>query len=94
MTAGMMLANNIANVEDIDKSWMGNYGTPTGPFGMMDEVGIDTVYHAGKAMPFSGKEKFLSLLKGMMAKGHLGIKSGRGFYSYPNPSFKNKDFLT
>jgi len=29
----------------------------------------------------------------MIEKGHLGIKTGKGFYGYPNPSYKNPDFL-
>jgi 3-hydroxybutyryl-CoA dehydrogenase len=92
-TAGSMLAQGIADVEDIDKSWMGNFNVRIGPFGMMDEVGLDTVYHVAKNMDFTGKEPFMHLIKKMLADGKLGIKSGSGFYSYPNPSFKNKNFL-
>jgi 3-hydroxybutyryl-CoA dehydrogenase len=26
-------------------------------------------------------------------KGELGVKTGKGFYTYPNPEFQNPDFL-
>jgi len=27
-------------------------------------------------------------------KGHLGFKTNRGFYSYPNPAYTEEDFLS
>jgi 3-hydroxybutyryl-CoA dehydrogenase len=29
----------------------------------------------------------------MIERGELGVKSGKGFYSYPNPAFLQPDFL-
>jgi 3-hydroxybutyryl-CoA dehydrogenase len=29
----------------------------------------------------------------MIARGELGVKSGKGFYTYPNPAFLQADFL-
>lgn len=32
------------------------------------------------------KEKYID-------KGNLGVSTGKGFYTYPNPSFKSEDFI-
>jgi 3-hydroxyacyl-CoA dehydrogenase len=29
----------------------------------------------------------------MIDRSELGVKSGKGFYSYPNPAFLSSDFL-
>ena len=29
----------------------------------------------------------------MIARGELGVKSGKGFYTYPNPAFEQPGFL-
>jgi 3-hydroxybutyryl-CoA dehydrogenase len=93
MTAGSMWANGIASVEDIDRSWMGNYGMRIGPFGMMDEVGLDTVYHVAKGMDVNTDPVFVNKIEEMINKGSLGIKTGKGFYTYPHPVYKNANFL-
>jgi len=28
-----------------------------------------------------------------IGKGHLGRKTGKGFYNYPHPEYKNPDFM-
>ena len=94
MTAGKMWANDIASVEDIDRSWMGNYGMRIGPFGMIDEVGVDTLYHVAVAVNQDNDPAFMKKIKKMMDNSLLGVKSGEGFYQYPNPSYKNNDFLS
>jgi 3-hydroxybutyryl-CoA dehydrogenase len=40
-----LAANDIATVEDIDRVWMGIMRMLIGPFGLMDSVGLDTVWH-------------------------------------------------
>ncbi|NNF36803.1 MAG: 3-hydroxybutyryl-CoA dehydrogenase [Saprospiraceae bacterium] len=94
MTAGSMWANGIASVEDIDRSWMGNYGMRIGPFGMMDEVGIDTVFHVAKGMDVNTDPVFVKKIEEMINNGSLGIKTGKGFYNYPHPQYKNANFLS
>lgn len=38
--------------------------------------------------------KFVNVLKNhFIDAGKLGVSSGEGFYKYPNPSFRGKDFL-
>jgi 3-hydroxybutyryl-CoA dehydrogenase len=38
-----LVIQGIASVEDIDRSWMGIYKMPIGPFGMFDRIGLDTI---------------------------------------------------
>jgi 3-hydroxybutyryl-CoA dehydrogenase len=67
-----------------------------GPFGIMDAVGLDvvygieTVYYSESKSPQDRPPK---ALKAMVDRNQLGVKTGKGFYTYPNPEFKNLDFL-
>ena len=38
--AGALRTRDIASVHDIDRSWMGNFKMETGPFGILDSVGL------------------------------------------------------
>jgi len=91
-----MWANDFADFRDIDRAWRIFSGMKVGPFGLMDSVGLDTVYNIemvyydeskdpGDKPPYQLVEK--------IKKGELGVKSGKGFYSYPNPEFLQPDFL-
>ncbi len=40
-----LVANGVATMGEIDRSWRGITKLPIGPFGMMDVVGLDTVWH-------------------------------------------------
>ncbi len=98
LDAALSLASKgVASIEDIDRAWMGIMHTASGPFGIMDSVGLDTAwkitsYWAEK----SGNAKALKnadFIKSYLNEGNLGRKSGKGFYSYPNPAFALPDFL-
>jgi 3-hydroxybutyryl-CoA dehydrogenase len=94
MGAAFRLATQgVASVQDIDRSWMGNFHMPSGPFGIMDTIGLDTVYHVTANMAAPGHEATLAFLKPYIDAGHLGVKSGKGFYSYPKPAYRSPDFL-
>ena len=92
-SAGALLTQGTGSVEAIDKSWMGNLKTGIGPFGLLDAVGLDTAWHIVKKYEDSKSKRFAALLKQMIDNNQLGVKSGQGFYSYPNPKFKDPDFL-
>jgi 3-hydroxybutyryl-CoA dehydrogenase len=92
-SAGKLAISGISSVEDIDRSWMGNFNMPIGPFGILDEIGLDTAWHVSKNQKDSASRRFADFLKSYIDKGKLGVKSGEGFYTYPNPAFKNPDFL-
>lgn len=95
--AQQLAANDVASVEDIDRAWMGVMHTPIGPFGIMDSVGLDTVwkithYWAEKLDDLQAK-KNAAFMKEYVDRGELGSKTGKGFYSYPTPEFTREDFL-
>lgn len=86
----MVAAEGVAAPEDIDRLFAMVLRTPSGPFRMMDRVGLDVVldiennYATERAgLPDSPRE----LLQRYIAAGRLGVKSGRGFYDdYEQPS--------
>lgn len=99
LSAGLdLLAKGVADVETIDKTWMVATGAPVGPFGILDVVGITTAYNINKMAAEASKDpikqKVADYLKeAFIDKGKLGVETGVGFYTYPNPSYKKEDFL-
>jgi len=96
--AQTLAAREVASVEDIDRSWMGVMHTPAGPFGIMDSIGLDTVwkvtdYWAGQTKDPQAIAN-AEFLKRYVDNGKLGIKSGQGFYNYPDPAFLRPDFIS
>jgi 3-hydroxybutyryl-CoA dehydrogenase len=86
----------VASHEDVDRAWMSLYGTPAGPFGLMDRVGLDVVRDI--EMVYYGesgdqRDAPPRLLLEKIERGELGVKTGRGFYTYPNPSYMEPDWL-
>ena len=80
--AGYLASNDLASVEDIDRSWIGNMKTPLGPFGMLDQVGLDTAWHIVNARRDPRSMRFAAFLKEKIDAGKLGVKTGEGFYKY------------
>ncbi|MBD3254208.1 MAG: 3-hydroxyacyl-CoA dehydrogenase family protein [Candidatus Lokiarchaeota archaeon] len=78
-------AGGYADIEGIDKAWRIFTGMPTGPFVMMDGIGLDTVYNVEVSYyKETGelRDKPPEALKQKVEKGELGIKTGRGFYDW------------
>ena len=82
--------------EDIDRAWMISLKTPIGPFGIMDMVGLDVVkdieviYYKESGDKSDAPPK---LLLEKIKNVDLGQKTGRGFYSYPDPAFLDPRWL-
>lgn len=93
-----LASRNVASIEDIDRSWMGVLNTQIGPFGMIDSIGMDTVWKVTSFWAEKRQDKQAlanaEFLKVYVDRGDLGTKSGKGFYSYPEPAFTRKNFLT
>lgn len=98
-TAFRLVNNGIASVEDVDRAVMIVMKTPIGPFGSLDVVGLDTVWHimTSKLRTEHNSEAQAAadrFKKEYIDKGWLGLKTGRGFYSYPDPAYARPGFLT
>jgi len=91
--AGALVTYNIASIEDVDRSWMGNFKMERGPFGILDMIGLETVWHITNSMPDEKSKKFAALSKTYVNAGKLGVKTGEGFYKYPNPAFQEINFI-
>lgn len=92
-----MAEQDVASIEDIDRSWMHVTKSPYGPFGALDAVGLDTAweitdYWARQLSSDRQLRRNANFLKGYVDRGELGVKTGKGFYSYPNPTFGRDGF--
>jgi len=92
----LLVDQGYSDFENIDRAWMLEFKTPQGPFGMMDDVGLDVVrdielqYYNETG---DDRDKPPKLIDDMIAQGRLGVKTGKGFYAYPNPEYKRKGWL-
>jgi len=86
LEAVRLLEAGIASTEDIDQAMKLGCGYPMGPFTLLDLVGLDTTLYVAEVMFQEFREPRFApppLLKRMVMAGHLGRKSGKGFYDYP-----------
>lgn len=85
LDAVTMLQNGLATREDIDAAVKLGLNHPMGPLTLLDFVGLDTTLFIADAMYEEFKDpRFAAppLLRQMVLAGHLGRKSGKGFYDY------------
>ncbi|MBN2336111.1 3-hydroxyacyl-CoA dehydrogenase family protein [Candidatus Bathyarchaeota archaeon] len=86
----------VASYEDVDRAWMSLYGAGIGPFGMMDRVGLDVVrdiemvYYGESGDPRDAPPE---VLLDKVRRGELGVKTGKGFYTYPDPCYMDPGWL-
>jgi 3-hydroxybutyryl-CoA dehydrogenase len=92
-----LAANGITSFESVDRAWMGIMKMPVGPFGIIDQIGLDTVWKINDYWATTTNEmqlrKNADFIKTFLDNGHRGKKNGRGFYIYPNPLFEEEGFL-
>jgi 3-hydroxyacyl-CoA dehydrogenase len=93
-----LLINGVSDVESIDKTWIISTGSKMGPFGIMDIVGMQTVYNVDmlwgeKLGDQTMLDRAAFVKKNYIDKGKMGMSSGEGFYKYPNPRYTDPDFL-
>lgn len=91
-----MWADGYVDFMDVDRAWMIFTGMRWGPFSLMDAVGLDVIY--GIEMVYYNESRDPNdhppqALKNLIDAGHLGVKTGQGFYTYPNPEFMSPNFV-
>ena len=100
-TAMTLVATGVASIEDVDRAWMGVTRMPIGPFGIMDQMGLKTVWsvndywaHHTQVIPDNQIQVNADFLKQYVDRGELGAKTKKGFYSYPMPKYAQAGFLS
>lgn len=81
-----LVVNDISTMKDIDLAWRGILKMSVGPFGLMDMIGLDTIYHVNEYWAEKNSDSQLKknsrFLESYIREGKLGIKTGEGFYKY------------
>jgi 3-hydroxybutyryl-CoA dehydrogenase len=80
-----LVDQGVASPADIDRALKGALGYRMGPLELLDLVGMDTQLLLCDALyGITGEPRAACppLVRRMIAAGHLGRKTGRGFYTY------------
>ncbi|MDP4502271.1 3-hydroxyacyl-CoA dehydrogenase family protein [Nonomuraea turcica] len=79
-----MVESGVATAEDIDAAMTLGYGHPTGPLRLTDLVGLDVRLGIARYLERELGPRFAppDLLVRLVEQGHLGRKTGKGFYDW------------
>jgi 3-hydroxybutyryl-CoA dehydrogenase len=84
--AAFALDEGIASARDIDLAMKAGAGLPMGPFELADLIGLDIALEVSETLQReTGDPKYrpAASLRRLVDAGHLGRKTGRGYYEYP-----------
>ncbi len=98
-TALALLVGKRGTVAEIDAAWMTGQQASMGPFGMMDLFGLGLIADSWQSRNRDDalqtvRSEVMALLGEMAERGEMGMKSGAGFYRYPEPDYQRPDFAT
>ncbi len=99
MAAQSLVTNGISSPEDVDRTWMITSKMAVGPFGILDVIGMETAYNVAAYWgEVNGDEQFKKnaayMKKHFVDPNKLGMKTGEGYYTYPNPAYQRPGFLS
>ena len=79
-----MVEEGVASPEDIDNAMVLGYKFPVGPLALTDIVGLDVRLGIAEYLESQLGERFAppQLMRDMVARGELGRKTGKGFFTY------------
>lgn len=88
LEAMRMLEEGVASATDIDKAMLIAYRHPIGPLRLSDIVGLDVRLDIARHLSTALGERYAPppLLERLVAAGHLGQKTGRGFFDWSDPA--------
>lgn len=90
---------DVADFKMVDKVWMipNGKGASLGPFGHMDNLGLNVCYHI--CLNLAEEDEVMGMIakklkENYIDQGKTGKLSGEGFYTYPNPEFESPNFFS
>jgi 3-hydroxybutyryl-CoA dehydrogenase len=96
-SATSLAARQVTSFQNVDRAWMGVMKTPVGPFGIMDMIGLETVLditqYWASLLNDPELQQNADFVRPYVEQSQLGVKSGRGFYSYPDPDYAREGFV-
>ena len=95
-----LVVNGISTPEDVDKTWIiCGQGMRVGPLGVIDMLGFEVIRNvhllraAADPDNLQYPKNIAYIEEHFLNKGHRGVLSGKGFYSYPNPAYLEPEFI-
>jgi len=95
--AVLLAVKGVTTPQEIDRAWMAATKLNIGPFGIIDEMGVGeflaTLNLSANLSPREIVQPVSAYLQPYVDRQEEGVKNDKGFYSYPDPQYKQPDFL-